>query len=157
MVSDIGGNGGVSADVSNGAAGAGSSGPTPSRPRRPLGAVMASVVDGARTLVRKQVELARIEVTEAVSARAKGVGMMVGAEVVGLFALGFAGASGSAALDLVLPAWAAHLIVSAVFVAIAGGLVLAGRRAIRTAPTTPERTQETLKEDARWAKQQLAR
>jgi hypothetical protein len=64
---------------------------------------------------------------------------------------------GSAALDLVLPRWAAHLIVAAVFVAIAGALVLAGRHAMRTAPTTPERTQETLKEDARWARQQIAR
>jgi protein-S-isoprenylcysteine O-methyltransferase Ste14 len=118
--------------------------------------VIASAVDGARTLVRKQVELARIEVAEAASVRAKGVAMMAVAAVLGLFALGFAAASASAALDLVLPAWAAHLIVSVVFVAIAGALVLAGRRTIRTAPT-PERTQETLKEDARWAKQQLAR
>lgn len=152
------GNRGVGPNASNGAPGAGPSGsPPPLRPRRPLGAVIASAVDGARTLVRKHVELARIEMTEAVSVRAKGVGMMAAAAVLGLFAVGFAAASGSAALDLVLPAWAAHLIVSAVFMAIAGALVLAGRRAIRTAPSTPERTQETLKEDARWARQQLAR
>jgi len=158
-VSDrIEGNGGVGPNAANGTPGAGPSGsPQPFRPRRPLGAVIASAVDGARTLVRKHVELARIEMTEAVSVRAKGAGMMAAAAVLGLFALGFAAASGSAVLDLVLPAWAAHLIVSAVFVAIAGALVLAGRRAMRTAPTTPDRMQETLKEDARWAKQQLAR
>ena len=151
------GNGGVGPDVANGAPGVGPSGGPPSlRPRRPLGAVIASAVDGARTLVRKHVELARIEVAEAASVRAKGVAMFAVAAVLGLFALGFAAASASAALDLVLPAWAAHLIVSAVFVGIAGALALAGRRAIRTAPT-PERTQETLKEDARWAKQQLAK
>jgi hypothetical protein len=131
--------------------------PPPFRPRRPLGAVIGSAMEGARTLARKHVELARIEMAEAVSVRAKGAGMMAVATVLGLFALGFAAASGSAALDLVLPAWAAHLIVSLVFVAIAGALVLAGRRVIGTAPTTPNRTQETLKEDARWAKQQLAR
>lgn len=158
MSDRIEGNGGVGPNASNGTPTGGPSGsPPPSRPRRPLGAVIASAVDGARTLVRKQVELARIEMTEAVSVRAKGAGMMAAAAVLGLFAIGFAAASGSAALDLVLPAWAAHLIVSAVFVAIAGALVLAGRRAMRTAPTTPERTQETLKEDARWARQQLAR
>ncbi len=108
-------------------------------------------------MVRKHVELARIEMTEAVSVRAKGAGMLVVAAVLALFAVGFAAASGSAALDLVLPAWAAHLIVSAVLIAIAGVLVLAGRRAMRTAPTTPTRTQETLKEDARWARRQIAR
>ena len=157
MSDRIEGNGGVGPVASNGAPGAGPSGTPQFRPRRPLGAVIASAVDGARTLVRKQVELVRIEITEAVSVRAWGAGMMAVAAVLGLFALGFAAASGSAALDLVLPAWAAHLIVSAVLAAIAGALVLAGRRAMRTAPTTPERTKETLKEDARWARQQLAR
>ncbi len=124
--------------------------------RRPIGTVVSSIVEGVQALIRKQVELAKIEAGEAVAVRAKGAGMMAAAGVVGLFAVGFAAASGSAALDLVLPAWAAHLIVAAVFAVIAAALVLVGRRAIKTAPT-PERTQETLKEDARWAKQQLAR
>jgi Putative Actinobacterial Holin-X, holin superfamily III len=131
--------------------------PNATNGKRPIGSVIASAIDGVRTLMRKQVELARIEMTEAVSVRAKGAGMMAAAAVFGLFAIGFAAASGSAALDLVLPTWAALLIVSAMFVAIAGSLVLVGRRAMRTAPTRPQRTQETLKEDARWARQQLAR
>jgi len=118
---------------------------------------MISAIDGARILVRKQVELARIEMTEAVSVRAKGAGMMAGAAVMALFALGFVAAAGSVALALVLPAWAANLIVGLVFVAIAAVLVLVGRNAIQNAPTTPERTQETLKEDARWARQQITK
>jgi hypothetical protein len=131
----------------NGTQGAGPSGSPPLRPSRPLGAVIASAVDAARTLARKHVELARIEMAEGVSVRAKGLSMIAAAAVLALFALGFAAA----------PAWAAHLIVAVVFVAIAAALVLAGRRAMRTAPTTLERTQETLKEDARWARQQIAR
>lgn len=146
------GNGGVGPDASNGTRGPGRTGP-----RRPIGAVIASAMDGVRTLARKQIELARIEMTEAVSIRAKGAGMMATAAVFALFALIFAASAGSAALDLVLPTWAARLIVSAVFVVIAGVLVLGGRHAMRTAPTAPGKTQETLKEDARWAKQQLAR
>ncbi len=150
------GNGGVAPNASNGTSGAAAAGPPP-RPKRPLGAVITSAIDGTRTLVRKQVELAKIEMTEAVSVRAKGAGMMAGAAVMALFALGFAAAAGAAALDLVLPTWAAILIVAGVFVAIAGVLALIGRKAIKNAPTTPEQTQETLKEDARWARQQLAR
>ena len=149
--------GGVGRSASNGTAGAAASGPPPPRPKRPLGAVITSAIDGTRILVRKQVELARIEMTEAVSVRAKGAGMMAGAAVMGLFALGFLAAAGSVALALVLPAWAANLIVGLVFVAIAAALVLVGRNAIRNAPTTPERTQETLREDARWARQQIAK
>jgi hypothetical protein len=117
---------------------------------------VASLVDGVGTLITKQVELAKIEASEAVAERAKGVGLMAAAGVLVVLGVGFAGAAASAALDLVLPRWAANLIVAAVFALVGGVLVLAGRRAIRTAPT-PERTQETLKEDARWAKRQLAR
>ena len=157
MSDGIGGNGGVGPNAPNAASTAGPPGSSPFAVRRPLGAVIASAVDGVRTLVTKQVELARIEMTEAVAVRAKGAGMMAAAAVLSLFAVVFVAAAGSAALDLVLPTWAAHLIVAAVFVAIAGALVLAGRHAMRTAPTAPERTQETLKEDARWAKQQIAR
>ena len=119
--------------------------------------MITSAIDGTRTLVKKQVELAKIEVTEAVSVRAKGAGMMAGAAVMALYALGFAAAAGSVALALVLPAWAANLIVAALFVAIAGTLALMGRKAIKNAPTAPEQTQETLKEDARWARQQIAK
>jgi Putative Actinobacterial Holin-X, holin superfamily III len=157
-VSDpIGGNGGVRQSASNGTPGAVAVGPPPAQPKRPLGAVITSAIDGTRTLVKKQVELAKIEMTEAVSVRAKGAGMMAGAGVMALYALGFVAAAGAVALALVLPAWAANLIVAAVFVAIAGALFLIGRKALKTAPTTPEQTQETLKEDARWARQQIAK
>ena len=125
--------------------------------KRPLGAVAASAVDGVRTLLRKHVELAKLEVTGAVSVRAAGAGMMAAAGVVALLAFGFAAAAGAAALALVMPTWAAILIVAAVLLAIAGVLVLVARRAIRKAPPMAERTRETMKEDARWAKQQIAR
>ncbi|HEX5950759.1 MAG TPA: phage holin family protein [Actinomycetota bacterium] len=156
MGNGIGGNGGVGPDAANESAGSGPPTPPPEG-KRPLGTVIASAVDGVRTLVRKHVELARIEITEAAGVRAKGVGMMAAAGVFGVFAVAFLAASASAALDLVLPRWAANLIVAIVFVAIAAALVLVGRRAMQTAPSGTERTKEMLKEDARWAKQQLAR
>jgi uncharacterized membrane protein len=117
---------------------------------------MASAVDGFRTLARKHVELARLEVTEAASIRAQGVGMIAGAGVVAMYAVGFGAAAGAAGLALVMPTWAAILIVAALLV-VAGVLVLLARRALRTAPAAGERTRETLKEDARWARRQIAR
>jgi len=124
--------------------------------RRPIGVVISSIVGGAQTLIRKQVELAKIEVGEAAAARGKGVGLMVTAAVLGFLAIWFVALSGSAALDLVLPTWAAHLIIAVVLGVIGWVLVVVGRRAIKTAPT-PKLSQETMKEDARWAKRQLAR
>jgi hypothetical protein len=124
---------------------------------RPFGVVVASVVGGFRTLARKHVELAKIEAVEAASVRGQGVGMFGAAAVVAMYAVGFVAAAGAAALALVLPVWAAILIVAVLLLAVAGVLAMVGRRTLRTAPTPGERTREALKEDARWAKQQMAR
>lgn len=135
---------------------AGTTTPPPPRGRRPIGTVVSSVVDGARTLMRQEVELAKIEVKEAVAAKARGIALMVAAGVMALLAVIFLAIAGAAALDLVLPRWAANLIIAGVFVLIALILMLAARPALR-ASATPELTQQTLKEDAQWAKKQLAR
>lgn len=127
-----------------------------SQARRPFGVIVASAVGGLRALTRQHVELARLEATEAATSRAQGAGMMGAAAVLALLMLGFVGASAAAALALVMPTWAAILIVAAVYAVAAGALAWIGRRAVREAPTV-ERTRETLKEDARWAKQQIAR
>ena len=124
---------------------------------RPLGEVLASTVNGFRTLYRQRVELARSEVAEAAGARAMGAGMIAAAGGIALYAVGFLAAAGAAALAIVLPTWAAILIVAVVLALIAGILVAVGRRTISTAPPPVDRTRQTLKEDVRWAKTQLAR
>jgi uncharacterized membrane protein YqjE len=129
---------------------------TAGRAKRPIGGIVSSIVEGMRSLIRKEVELAKIEITEALSVRAKGIAFMAVAAVLGLFALAFLAAGGAAALDLVLPRWAAELIVGGVFLVLMLIFLLVGRGAMKGAPT-PRKTQETLKEDARWAKQQIGR
>lgn len=125
--------------------------------RRPLGAVMASAVDGLRTLARQHLELAKIEVAEAAAVRGVGVGMMAAAAVVVMYAIGFVAAAVAAALALVWPVWAAILTVAVLMIVVAGVLVLIGRRTIRTAPPPVAQTRETVKEGARWAKRQIER
>jgi hypothetical protein len=120
--------------------------------RRSFGEVLTSTIDDVRALVTKHVELARLEITEAASVRARGAGMFAAAGVVGLVAFMFVAAAGAAALDLVLPAWAAILIVGVVLVAIAGILALVGRGVMKKASAPGGRTKETLKEDAEWAR-----
>jgi MFS family permease len=125
--------------------------------KRPFGTVVASAVNGFRTLAREHVDLLKLEVSEAASVRGQGVGMMGAAVVVAMYAVGFLAAAVAVALALVLPMWAAILTVGVLLGAIAGVLILIGRRTLRTAPPATPRTQETLKEDAKWAKQQIAR
>lgn len=140
----------------NAAPGAAPAPPPAGSSRRPLGVVVASVVNGFGALVRQHLELGRIEAGEAASSRGAGAGMMAAAGLFGLFAVGFGAAAGAMALALVLPTWAATLIVAGAFVLIAAVLVLVGIAVIRRAPAAA-RTRETLKEDARWAKRQIAR
>jgi uncharacterized membrane protein len=124
---------------------------------RPIGVILASVIGGFRSLAGKHVELAKIEAAEAAAVRGKGAGMFGAAAVVAMYAVGFLAAAGAAALALVVPVWAAILIVAVVMLAVAWVLVTVGRRTLRDAPAPGERTREMLKEDARWAKQQIAR
>ena len=119
--------------------------------------MVASAVEGFRTLARQHLELAKLEVAEAASVRGAGLGMMAAAAVVVMYAIGFVAAAGAAALALVWPVWAAILTIAVLMMVVALVLVLVGRRAMRTAPPAGQLTRETLKEDARWAKRQLAR
>jgi membrane protein len=107
-------------------------------------------------LIRKEVELARQEITEGISAKLQGAAAFAVAAALGLFVLGFLGAAAAAALDLVLPLWAALLIVAGVVLVVAVGAALFGRSRLQQ-PVAPEQAKRTIKEDVEWARAQLRR
>jgi YihY family inner membrane protein len=125
--------------------------------RRDTASLLRSIAVDLSTLVSKQVELAKQELSEMVGSRAKAAGVMGAAAVLGLFVIGFLGLAGGEALDLVLPRWAAMLIVGGVFLLLAGIGLLAARSMMRSSAAKPDLTKESLKEDVEWAKQQLRR
>ena len=58
-----------------------------------------------------------------------------------------------AALATGMHVWLAALIVTVVYLLVAGGLAVAGRSRLRKAgPPVPQETIETVKEDVQWAK-----
>ncbi|MGH3099456.1 MAG: phage holin family protein, partial [Thermoleophilia bacterium] len=60
------------------------------------------------------------------------------------------------ALNAIMPAWLAALIVAVVYGIIAFVLVKQGQAKIKAAaPPVPEQTIETVKEDVEWAKTQM--
>lgn len=122
--------------------------------RRSIPELVRSVVDGITQLFRQEVALAKIEVTEAISERAFGIGAFVLGGVFIVLVVVYLAAAGVAALDLVMPAWASRLLVAVVCLALGGIAFLVGRRSIRTAGGV-ELTKETVKEDLEWAKQQI--
>jgi YihY family inner membrane protein len=123
---------------------------------RRLPTLVRSIASDLSLLARQQTELAKQELGEMAGTKAKGAGLLGAAGVLGLFVLGFLGLAGAAALDLVLPRWAALLIVGGGYLLLAAVLGLAGRGALR-AKRGPEETKRTVKEDVEWAKRQLRR
>ena len=111
--------------------------------------------DQTVTLVRQELDLAKAEVAEKGKKAGLGAGILGGAGLFGLLALGALTACLVMALDTGMEGWLAALIVAAVYGAIAGVLALTGKNKVReAAPAVPEETLETVKEDVEWAKTQ---
>ncbi len=117
-------------------------------PDEPLGAIVHRLTEQVPELVRSELRLAQAELTEKGKAAGIGAGLFSGAGVLALFAFGTLVAAGILALDLVLPAWAAALVVAAVLLAGAGVAALLGKKEVAGAtPPTPERAVAGVKQD----------
>ena len=126
----------------------------PAQPDRSLGELFSSLTSDLSTLMHQEVDLAREEVRVEARKAAKAGGAFGGAAVVGLLTgvalvmtLGFV-------LDVFLPAWAAFLIVTVVLGLVAAVLARQGRARLREVDPKPEKTMQTLKEDAQWLSEQ---
>jgi hypothetical protein len=123
---------------------------------QPIGELFKQLSDDLSTLVRQELKLAQVEMTEKGKKAGVGVGMFGGAGVAGLLALGAFTACLIAALATGMEVWIAALIVTVLYGAAAGLLAFNGKNRVSEAtPPVPEQTLETVKEDAQWAKTQL--
>jgi len=110
--------------------------------------LLQNIVADVQELVRSEVRLAKAEFREDMTAL-KTVAALIGAgALVTLFAIFFALCSIVLALTLVMPAWAAAIVV-AVALGAAGALTFrAGIQRIRQANLGPDQTVQSLKEIA---------
>ncbi len=124
----------------------------------PVGDLVKQVTDEAKTLAGQEFALAKAEMTEKAKDVGIGAGMFGGAGyVMHLAVLGLM-LTVIFALATAMEAWLAALIVTVVFMAIAGVLALTGKKKIQNAgPPVPEQTIEsvkqtieTVKEEAKW-------
>jgi uncharacterized membrane protein YqjE len=107
------------------------------------------------TLVRQEVDLAKSEMGEKGKKAGVGLGILGGAGVAALLALGSLTALLILLFDLGMPAWAAALIVTVLWAAVAGVLALQGRDKVKeVGKPIPEKTAESVKEDVEWLKGQ---
>ena len=124
---------------------------------RPTADVLRSLAENSQALVRKELELAKLEVTEILVARAIAIGAGLVGAIISLFVLGFAGITGAKALELVLPAWAAWLIVTGVYALITVTALLIAMRKATTPPNIPQRTKAEAEQTVEWVKGQVQR
>ena len=123
--------------------------------QRGLGALLGELAGESATLVRQEVALAKLELTQKTERAAADGGMVLlgGATanaglVVLLAGLAFA-------LSAYVPLWGSLLGLGALAIVVGGVLTQRGLRGLRTIDVVPEKTVATLKEDVRWAKGQL--
>jgi hypothetical protein len=108
-----------------------------------LGGTARRIADRVRTIVRLELELARLELQRKVAAIGLGIALAAGAVVLLLFALGFALAGAAAGLETALSTWASLLIVAGATLLVAGGLGAAAVSALkRGTPPVPEQALE---------------
>ena len=119
---------------------------------RPIGELVKELSSQTSTLVRKEIELARAELEAKGKVAGKGAGMLAGAAVAGLLALGALSAGLIALLDDAMATWVAALIVMVLWAVVAAALAKAGQGALQRATPPAPQTLETVKEDIQWAK-----
>lgn len=133
--------------------------------QEPVGQLIKQVSDDAKALLGTEAKLAKAEMAGKVKDVGVGAGMFGGAGYVAHLAVLGLMLTVIFALATAMQAWLAALLVTVVFAAIAGVLVLTGRKRIRSAgPPVPEQaieslkeTVETVKEEARWGLGQTSR
>jgi len=122
---------------------------------RPLGDLFGDLATEMSNLVRQEVSLAKVEITQKAKYVGRNVGYLVVGGAVAYAALLAILAAVIMLLAKVMPNWGATLIVGVVVAGIGWMLIGKAMMALQQADLTPRETVETLKEDATWMKQQI--
>ncbi|HEX6336442.1 MAG TPA: phage holin family protein [Jiangellaceae bacterium] len=121
---------------------------------RSIGDIVGEIASDLSNLVKQELDLAKTEAKKEAKKAARGAGMLGGAAVAAYLTLLFL----SLCLMLLLDNWMhiawAALIVAAVWGIAAAVLGLRGRKEFQEFNPSLETTQQTLKEDVQWAKEQ---
>jgi uncharacterized membrane protein YqjE len=128
----------------------------PKEPDKSLGDLLSELSGEFTGLLQTQIELAKIELRDEARQAGKTAGMFGGAAVAGYFALLLLSFAIAWALENVMDAGLAFLIVGAVYAIVAAVLYAQARTRARHLDLVPKQTVASLKEDMEWAKQKLS-
>ena len=132
--------------------------PATTPPDDSIAALITQVTEESSRLVRTELKLAQVEMTEKAKTAGVGIGAFGVAGVLALFGVGCLIVTAIFALALVLPTWAAALIVGVLVLAIAGVAALIGKKKVTEAtPPVPSSAVENVKADVAEIKESVRR
>jgi uncharacterized membrane protein YqjE len=121
-----------------------------------LGDLAKRLSSDMSTLVRQELELARVEMTQKGRQAGGGLGLIGVGGAIGLAALGALTAFALLVLATFLDAWLAALLVAVALGAVAAALALRGKERVQEVGTPlPDQAKESVNEDMQWAKTQI--
>ena len=101
--------------------------------RPSIGALFASVTNQISGIIRGEIELNKVKLRTFAAKSGKGIALLVAAAVFALYLLGWVFHTIEVALELVVPAWAASLIVVGILLLIVLILALVGASSLKSA------------------------
>jgi uncharacterized membrane protein YqjE len=117
-----------------------------------IGDLVGEIADDLGRLVRKEIDLAKVEAKQEVSKLGKGAGMLAGAGLAAHLLLLFLSVALMLVLGRAMDLDLAALIVAIIWAIAAAVLATVGRRQLKSFDPKLEQTTQTLKEDVQWAK-----
>jgi len=121
---------------------------------RSIGELIAELSRETTTLVRQELQLAKVEMSQKASRAGKNVAFLVVGGVVAYTGLLAIIVAVIIVLGNVIALWLSALVVGAVIAAVGLVLVIKGANTLRQEDPTPQETIETLKEDREWLRDQ---
>ncbi len=125
-----------------------------SRDDRSLGELFAELAQETSTLVRQEVNLAKVEMSQKASRAGRHVRVLAAGGAVAYAGLLVILAAVIVLVDNVMPLWLSALLVGVVVAVVGYLLVRRALEALKREDFAPRETMETLKEDQQWAKDQ---
>jgi uncharacterized membrane protein YqjE len=119
---------------------------------RPITEIFRDIVGNVQEMVRSEVRLAKVEIREEASKTARAGAMLAAGAVLGITAGVFLLVCIAQLLDMVMPDWAAALIMALALGIPAAIMVSKGRQRLHV--PMPEKTIENVKENVEWMKNQ---
>jgi uncharacterized membrane protein YqjE len=127
-------------------------------PERSTGELIKQMSEQVSTLVRDELKLAQLEMTNKGKQAGIGVGMLGGGGVIALYGIGCLIACAIIAISRELAPWLSALVVGAALLAVAGIAALMGKSRLQKAtPPVPQEAVQSVKADVEEIKERAHR